>query len=88
MENFLSLHKGLVAGLAKAGGGRWRGVIGGCLRGLREEYGEIGNEEKEGKRGRRFCVGRVALSMMGNPRLRYLVEVLEECLGVVVLDLV
>lgn len=33
-------------------------------------------------------MGRVALSMMGTPRLGYLVEVLEGCLGVVVLDLV
>ncbi|GAB2212497.1 hypothetical protein Drorol1_Dr00020468 [Drosera rotundifolia] len=88
MENSLPLHKGLVAGLAKAGGGRWRGVIGGCLRGLCEEYGEIGNEEEEGKRGRTFCVGRVALLMMGTPRLGYLVEAVEGCLGVVVLDVV
>ncbi|GAB2239954.1 hypothetical protein Droror1_Dr00020472 [Drosera rotundifolia] len=79
---------GVGGGLAKAGGGRWRGVIGGCLRGLCEKYGEIGNEEKEGKRGRRFCVGWVALSIMGTPRLGYLVEVVEGCLGVVVLDLV
>ncbi|KAM3283069.1 hypothetical protein P3S67_026714 [Capsicum chacoense] len=41
-----------------------------------------------GENGKRFCVSRAALSMMGTPKLRYLVEIVDECAGLVCLNVV
>ncbi|GAB2287895.1 hypothetical protein Dimus_022250 [Dionaea muscipula] len=80
LENSQPLHKTLASVLAKNCNNR--GVIVECFRSLCEEYGGFG------AKGKRFCVSRVALSMMGTPRLRYLVEVVEECCVLVALDVI
>lgn len=80
LENSLPLHKTLLGVLGKVK--NFHSVIEGCFRLLCEEYGG-----KNGK-GRRFCVSRSVLSVMGSPKLGYLVEVVEECGVLVGLDIV
>ncbi|KAA8530356.1 hypothetical protein F0562_005065 [Nyssa sinensis] len=80
LENSLPLHKTLVSVLAK--NRNFQSVIRNCFRLLCDEYGGL-----KGK-GKRFCVSRVALSMMSSPRLGYLVEIVEECAILVSLDIV
>ncbi|KAM3338558.1 hypothetical protein P3S68_030644 [Capsicum galapagoense] len=41
-----------------------------------------------GENGKRFCVSRAALSMMGTPKLGYLVEIVDECAFLVCLNVV
>lgn len=57
-------------------------MIGGCFRALCDEYGGGGGKRK------RFCVSRAALSIMGMPKLGYLVDVVEECAVLVAWDIV
>nr|XP_011467977.1 PREDICTED: thyroid adenoma-associated protein homolog [Fragaria vesca subsp. vesca] len=78
LENSLPLHKTLVSALAKAR--NFQPLIGKCFRRLCEDYG--------GGKGNRFCVSRAALSVMGMPKLGFLVEVVEECAVVIALDAV
>ncbi|KAA8530354.1 hypothetical protein F0562_005063 [Nyssa sinensis] len=80
LENSLPLHKTLVSALAK--NRNFQSVIRNCFRLLCDEYGGL-----KGK-GKRFCVSRVALSMMSSPKLGYLVEIVEECAILVSLDIV
>ncbi|KAK6913243.1 THADA/TRM732, DUF2428 [Dillenia turbinata] len=80
LENSLPLHRTLVSVLAK--NRNFHNIIAGCFRKLCEEYG--GGKVK----GKRFCVSRVALSMMSSPKLGYLVEIVEECAVLVGLDIV
>ncbi|KAM3269079.1 hypothetical protein P3S67_031043 [Capsicum chacoense] len=41
-----------------------------------------------GENGKRFCVSRAALSMMGTPKLGYLLEIIDECAVLVCLNVV
>ncbi|BFG26701.1 hypothetical protein CerSpe_129750 [Prunus speciosa] len=78
LENSLPLHKTLVSVLAKAR--TFQALIGRCYRKLCEDYG--------GGKGKRFCVSRSALSVMGMPKLGFLVEIVEECAVLIALDTV
>uniref|UniRef100_A0A5B7CF51 Uncharacterized protein n=1 Tax=Davidia involucrata TaxID=16924 RepID=A0A5B7CF51_DAVIN len=80
LENSLPLHKTLVSVLAKSR--NFQSVIRNCFRLLCDEYGGVNGK------GKRFCVSRVALSMMSSPKLGYLVEIVEECAILVALDIV
>nr|XP_017257991.1 PREDICTED: thyroid adenoma-associated protein homolog isoform X2 [Daucus carota subsp. sativus] len=80
LENSLPLHKTLLGVLGKVK--NFHGVIGECFRVLCEEYGG------ENGKGRRFCVSRSVLSVMGSPKLGYLAGVVEECGVLVGLDIV
>ncbi|KAG8384709.1 hypothetical protein BUALT_Bualt04G0146500 [Buddleja alternifolia] len=82
LEYSQPLHRTLVSVLAKCK--NFRDLIEGCFRQLCEEYG--GGEDV--RNGKRFCVSRAALSMMSTPKLGYLVEVVEQCAGLVGLDVV
>lgn len=77
-ENSLPLHRTLVSALAKTR--HHQALIGACLRALCDEYG--------GGKGNRFCASRMALSIMGMPKLGYLVNVVEECAILVAHDAV
>ncbi|TQD77162.1 hypothetical protein C1H46_037298 [Malus baccata] len=78
LENSLPLHKTLVSVLAKAR--TFQALIRRCYRRLCEDYG--------GGRGKRFCVSRSALSVMGMPKLGFLVEIVEECAVLIACDTV
>ncbi|KAL6960752.1 hypothetical protein U1Q18_038515 [Sarracenia purpurea var. burkii] len=80
LENSLPLHRTLVSVLAK--NRNYQSLIRNCFRVLCDEYG--GSNGK----GKRFCVSRVALSMMSSPKLGYLVEIIQECAIVVASDIV
>ncbi|XAR51748.1 hypothetical protein NMG60_11006467 [Bertholletia excelsa] len=80
LENSLPLHRTMVSVLAKSR--NFQSLIGNCFRSLCKEYGGVNGK------GKRFCVSRVALSMMGSPKLGYLVEIVEECAILVALDIV
>ncbi|KAF8041462.1 hypothetical protein BT93_A0153 [Corymbia citriodora subsp. variegata] len=79
-ENSTPLHRTLVSALVKAR--NHQGLICRCFRALCEEYG--GSQGK----GKRFCVSRAALSIMGMPKLGYLMGVVEDCAVVVARDIV
>ncbi|CAN6572062.1 unnamed protein product [Malus baccata var. baccata] len=78
LENSLPLHKTLVSVLAKAR--TFQALIRRCYRKLCEDYGS--------GRGKRFCVSRSALSVMGMPKLGFLVEIVEECAVLIASDTV
>lgn len=78
LENSLPLHRNLVSVLVKAR--NFRSVIVRCFHELCEQYGD-------GK-GKRFCLSRPALSVMGMPKLGYLVSVVEECSVLIACDVV
>ncbi|GAV72332.1 DUF2428 domain-containing protein [Cephalotus follicularis] len=80
LENSLPLHRTLVSALAKTR--NHESLICGCFRALCEEYGSLRGQ------GKRFSVSRVALSVMGMPKLGYLIDVIEECAILVVHDIV
>uniref|UniRef100_A0A1J3K759 Thyroid adenoma-associated protein-like protein n=1 Tax=Noccaea caerulescens TaxID=107243 RepID=A0A1J3K759_NOCCA len=80
MENSLPLHRTLVSALAKIR--KFHSVISSCFRELCDEYGGL----EDG--GKRFCVSRVALSVMGMPKLGYLVDIIEDCAVLVGYDIV
>ena len=82
LENSLPLHRTLISVLAKTR--NFQSVIRSCFRSLCDEYCGLSSEGK----GKRFCVSRVALSMMSSPKLGYLVEIVEECGVLVALDIV
>ncbi|OVA09031.1 protein of unknown function DUF2428 [Macleaya cordata] len=77
-ENSLPLHRTLVSILAKCR--NFHSVIANCFRSLCAEYSILG------RKGKRFTVCRVALSMMSCPKLGFLVEIVEECCISVALD--
>ncbi|KNA21208.1 hypothetical protein SOVF_045400 [Spinacia oleracea] len=79
-ENSLPLHRTMLSVLSK--NRKFWGLIGGCFRELCEDYGVLCGK------GKRFCVSRVALSMMSTPKLGYLVDVVDECCVLVALDVV
>lgn len=78
LENSLPLHRTLVSALAKVR--HYHALIGACLHELCDEYG--------GGKRTRFCVSRVALSVLGMPKLGYLANVIEECAILVARDAV
>ncbi|KAI3439517.1 DUF2428 domain-containing protein [Psidium guajava] len=78
-ENSTPLHRTLVSALAKAR--NHQDLICRCFRALCEEYG--GSRGK----GKWFCVSRAALSIMGMPKLGYLMGVVEDCAVVVARDI-
>ncbi|KAK2655045.1 hypothetical protein Ddye_008097 [Dipteronia dyeriana] len=80
LENSLPLHRTLVSVLAKTR--NFQSLIGSCFRSLCDEYGGLSDKKK------RFCVSRVALSVMGMPKLGYLVDVIEDCAVLVAWDVV
>lgn len=80
MENSLPLHRTLVSALAK--NRKFHSVISSCFRELCDEYGGL----EDG--GKRFCVSRVALSVLGMPKLGYLVDIIEDCALLVGHDIV
>ncbi|XP_047314742.1 thyroid adenoma-associated protein homolog [Impatiens glandulifera] len=79
-ENSNPLHRTLVSVLAK--NSKFSNTVGDCFRLLFEEYGGVNGK------GKMFCVSRVALSMMGSPKLGYLVDVVEKCATLVAMDIV
>lgn len=78
LENSLPLHRTLVSVLAKTR--NFKDLISGCFRELCEKFADV--------KGKRFCVSRAALSMMGSPKLGYLVDIVEECAVLVCWDIV
>lgn len=80
LENSLPLHRALVSVLAKTR--NFQSVLGTTFRLLCDEYSSFCG------RGKKFCVSRVALSMMSSPKLGFLVEIVEECVVSVCLDIV
>ncbi|KAL5739037.1 hypothetical protein ACOSQ2_028217 [Xanthoceras sorbifolium] len=80
LENSQPLHRTLVSVLAKTR--NFQSLIGTSFRGLCDEYGGLSDKRK------RFCVSRVALSVMGMPKLGYLVNVIEDCAVLVAWDVV
>lgn len=78
LENSLPLHRTLVSALSKAR--NFQSAIGGCFRELCDEHG--------GGKRKLFCVSRAALSIMGMPKLGYLIDVVEECAILVAWDIV
>lgn len=81
LENSLPLHRTLVSALAKEK--KFQPLICSCFRDLCNEYGGGLRDKKK-----RFCVSRVALSVMGMPKLGYLVDVIEDCAVLVAWDVV
>lgn len=79
-ENSQPLHRTLVSVLAKSK--NFHSQIGECFRKLCDDFG--GGQRK----GKRFCVSRAALSILGMPKLGYLVEVVESCAVLVACDVV
>ena len=80
-ENSQPLHRTLVSTLAKSR--KFHDPLGECFRDLCEEHsGVLQGGEK------RFCVSRVALSVMGMPKLGYLVDVIKDCALLVARDIV
>ncbi|KAL3341390.1 hypothetical protein AABB24_025775 [Solanum stoloniferum] len=77
LENSQPLHRTLLSVLVKCN--NFHTLFQNCFRQLCEEYGE---------NGQRFCVSRVALSMMSTPKLGYLVEIVDECAVLVGLNVV
>ncbi|PON42691.1 Armadillo-type fold containing protein [Parasponia andersonii] len=78
LDNSLPLHRTLVSGLAKVR--NFQPLIGACFRTLCDEHG--------GGKGKRFCVSRTALSVLGMPKLGYLVDAVEECAVLIAWDVV
>ncbi|XVF58263.1 hypothetical protein PTKIN_Ptkin07bG0050700 [Pterospermum kingtungense] len=81
LENSMPLHRTLLSVLAKAKN-VFQPLIGECFRLLFKEYGTMSNKKKS------FSVSRVALSVMGMPKLGYLVDVIEDCAVLVCWDIV
>ncbi|KAI9120552.1 hypothetical protein K1719_007585 [Acacia pycnantha] len=76
-ENSVPLHRTLISVLAKSR--TFHSQLGDCFRKLCDEL--------SGK-GKHFCVSRAALSVLGMPKLGYLVEVVEDCAILVACDIV
>lgn len=80
-ENSQPLHRTLVSTLAKSR--KFQDSLGECFRNLCEEHSGL---QRGGEK--RFCVSRVALSVMGMPKLGYLVDVIKDCAILVARDTV
>ncbi|XP_057997693.1 uncharacterized protein LOC131176645 isoform X2 [Hevea brasiliensis] len=85
LENSLPLHRTLVSALSKVSNRDYQSLIGKCFRELCEEYG---SRQGKGNKSKRFCLSRVALSILGMPKLGYLVDVIEDCALFVAWDVV
>ncbi|KAK5802285.1 hypothetical protein PVK06_029870 [Gossypium arboreum] len=81
LENSMPLHKTLLSVLAKTKD-VFQPVIAECFRLLCNEYGTMSDKKK------RFSVSRVALSVMGMPKLGFLVDVIQDCAVLVCWDAV
>ncbi|MED6205611.1 hypothetical protein PIB30_019169 [Stylosanthes scabra] len=81
LENSSPLHRTLVSVLAKEK--TWCPLIAECFKKLCEDYAAGG-----GSKGSRFAASRAALSVLGMPKLGYLVDVVEECAVLVGRDVV
>ncbi|KAK9090712.1 hypothetical protein Sjap_023889 [Stephania japonica] len=79
IENSLPLHRTMLSALAKAR--KSHPEIADCFRRLCDEYGVFG------RKGKRFCVSRVALSLMNCPKLGFLAQVVEDCSVLAALDI-
>ncbi|KAK7266370.1 hypothetical protein RIF29_19014 [Crotalaria pallida] len=88
LENSTPLHRTLISALIKTQA--WSSLIGETFRGLCEEYGCGcgGGDRGAERKGARFVVSRAALSVLGMPKLGYLVDVVEGCAVVVAWDVV
>ncbi|XP_015573647.2 thyroid adenoma-associated protein homolog isoform X1 [Ricinus communis] len=85
LENSLPLHRTLVSALSKVSNKDYQSLVCGCFREICEEYGSGDGKEYKSKR---FCLSRVALSILGMPKLVYLVDVIEDCAVLVAWDVV
>lgn len=83
-ENSLPLHRTLISALAKAR--NFQCLISDCFKTLCKEYG--GGSDGNCDKGKRFCVSRAALSIMGMPKLGFLIEVIGHCAVLVARDAV
>ncbi|KAK4804387.1 hypothetical protein SAY86_004204 [Trapa natans] len=83
-ENSLPLHRTLISALAKVR--NFQGLISDCFKTLCLEYG--GGNGGNCTRGKRFCVSRAALSIMGMPKVGFLIEVIDHCAVLVAKDAV
>ncbi|PPD74979.1 hypothetical protein GOBAR_DD28099 [Gossypium barbadense] len=81
LENSMPLHKTLLSVLAKTKH-VFQPVIAECFRLLCNEYRTMSDKKK------RFSLSRVALSVMGMPKLGFLVDVIQECAVLVCWDAV
>ncbi|XP_057738434.1 uncharacterized protein LOC130955563 isoform X1 [Arachis stenosperma] len=81
LENSAPLHRTLVSVLAKEK--TWCPFIAGCFKKLCEDYAAGG-----GNKGSRFAASRAVLSVLGMPKLGYLVDVVKECAVLVGWDVV
>ncbi|XP_017975457.1 PREDICTED: thyroid adenoma-associated protein homolog [Theobroma cacao] len=81
LENSMPLHRTLLSVVSKTKD-VFQPVIGECFRVLCNEYGRMTNKRN------RFSVSRVVLSVMGMPKLGFLVDVIEECAVLVCWDIV
>lgn len=85
LENSLPLHRTLVSALSKVNSREYQYLIGKCFRELCEDYG---SRQEKGNKSKRFCLSRVALSVLGMPKLGYLVDIIEDCAIFVAWDVV
>ncbi|MBA0712366.1 hypothetical protein Golax_011473 [Gossypium laxum] len=81
LENSMPLHKTLLSVLAKTKH-VFQPVIAECFRLLCNEYRTMSDKKK------RFSLSRVALSVMGMPKLGFLVDVIQDCAVLVCWDAV
>ncbi|KAJ4823920.1 hypothetical protein Tsubulata_009751 [Turnera subulata] len=78
LENSHPLHRTLISSLCKVNNKDHQALIGACFR-----------ELCQGQNGyKRFCLSRVVLSVMGMPKLGYLLDVVEDCAVLVAWDAV
>ena len=82
LENPLPLHRTLVSALAKTR--HHHSLISACFHSLFDEYARNDNAKKN----RSFCALRMKLSVLGMPKLGYLVDVIEECALIIGRDVV
>ncbi|OWM73957.1 thyroid adenoma-associated protein homolog [Punica granatum] len=82
LENSQPLHRTLISALARAR--NFHSLIGDCFKALCEEYGS--GDCSGCNKGRRFAVSRAALSIMGMPKLGFLIEVIDHCAVLVAWD--
>lgn len=86
LENSLPLHRTLLSALAKER--KFQALIVSSFRDLCNEYGGGGGGCAASDQNKRFCVSRVVLSVMGMPKLGYLVDVIQDFAVLVAWDVV
>lgn len=77
----MPLHRTLISGLSKVSNKDRQVLIVECFRDLCEEYKKWSNRK-------RFCLSRVALSIMGMPKLGFLISVVGDCAVLIGWDVV